>query len=349
MGNLLIESLFPNDEMTMYGFILHMEAYIKQLLTNPQKAKVDDYLLKHGVDSPKALSLLLKQDSDDSNSAVLIRTEKIRPEKMSQNGVVSEDETDNNIVPKDRFYVKYKLPRKNYMEKMRKLYINTFESHIIKGNQLNEGAWGTGILDNDLALDYQSEFAEETLNTMLADIQNTSDVNHTWAKVGVLIDFLMKYKEDEVIFTDVFSQAIDTAKNTLKALYHNNEWLQTWDNKKEMKSTLKKMFNDLSDMKYKKEIMPVNDNNMVTEEGDGATAADASGPFVTKLGGKNEKPISRTIYVTREQVERLKEAVVMDTRAGDFGYDAPAFSDKETTDHKDMMKKSMKDYKWNKK
>ena len=96
--------------------------------------------------------------------------------------------------------------------------------------------------------------------------------------------------------------------------------------------------------------MPVNDNNgMVTEEGDGATAADASGAFVTKLGGKNEKPISRTIYVTREQVERLKEAVVMDTQAGDFGYDAPAFSDKETTDHKEMMKKSMKDYKWNKK
>lgn len=423
MGNLLIESLFPNDEMTMYGFILHMEAYIKQLLTNPQKAKVDDYLLKHGVDSPKALSLLLKQDSDDSNSAILIRTEKIKPEKTIQNGVVSEDETDNNIVPKDRFYVKYKLPRKNYMEKMRKLYINTFESHIIEGNQLNEmnantldskitkkennneityefgkngwglsdelikigkdikklsknnnvyidsanidslddvydltvstkpiteGAWGTGILDNDLALDYQSEFAEETLNTMLADIQNTSDVNHTWAKVGVLIDFLKKYKEDEVIFTDVFSQAIDTAKNTLKALYHNNDWLQTWDNKKEMKSTLKKMFNDLSDMKYKKEIMPVNDNNgMVTEEGDGATAADASGAFVTKLGGKNEKPISRTIYVTREQVERLKEAVVMDTQAGDFGYDASAFSDKETTDHKNMMKKSTEEYEWN--
>ena len=55
-----------DDEMTRYGFIAHMEAYIKQLLSNPKSAKVDEYLLKHNIDSPKALSLLLKrQDPND--------------------------------------------------------------------------------------------------------------------------------------------------------------------------------------------------------------------------------------------------------------------------------------------
>lgn len=411
-----------DDEMTRYGFIAHMEAYIKQLLSNPKSAKVDEYLLKHNIDSPKALSLLLKrQDPNDETSAILIRTEKIRPEELSE-----EDKT-NGVVPKDKFVIKYKLPRKDYMKKMRNLYINTFESHIIDGNMLNEmnantldskitkkennneityefgkngwglsdelikigkdikklsknnnvyidnanidslddvydltvstkpiteGAWGTGILDNDQALDYQTTFGKKILNTMISDIENAENVNDIWAKLGVLIDFLKKYKEDELIFSDAFSYSIDFAKNKLKMLYHNNVWLKSWQNKKDMKKTLKKMFNDLSDIKYRKEIMPTNNGQMVTEEeGGGATSADASGQFVQPLfGGKKKKmstPITRTIYLTQEQVNKLRESVVMDTPAGDFGYDAPAFSDKETTDHKNMIKKSTEEYKWN--
>lgn len=338
---------YIDDEMTRYGFIAHMEAYIKQLLSNPQTAKVDEYLLKHNIDSPKALSLLLKrQEPGDETSAILIRTEKIRPEELS------EEDAANGVVPKDKFVIKYKLPRKDYMKKMRNLYINTFESHIIDGNMLNEGAWGTGILDNDMALDYQGTFGEKTLKIMISDIENATDINNTWAKLGVLIDFLKKYKEDDLIFTDAFSYAIDFAKNRLKMLYHNNDWLKTWQDKKEMKSTLKKMFNDLSDIKYRKEIMPVNNGNVVTEEdGGGATSADASGQFVQPLftdkKTKMDKPITRTIYLTQEQVDKLREAVVMDTPAGDFGYDAPAFSDKETSDHKNMIKKSTEEYEWN--
>ena len=412
MEKLLIETYYPEDEMTRYGFISHMESYIKQLLTDPKTAKVDSYLTKHNIDSPKALSLLLKRtDPSDETSAVLIRTEKIRPQKLS------EEDINNGVKPKDRFVIKYKLPRKDYMKKMRNLYINAFESHIIDGNTLNEinantldskiikktnnnkityefgkngwglsdelikigkdikklsknnnvyidktnidtlddvydltvstepiteGAWGTGILQNDSALDYQSAFGVESLKKMMTDIQQEQDTDNVWAKLGVLIDFITKYKEDELIFSDECSQAIDFAKEQLKGLYHNNDWLNQWDNKKEMKSTLKKAFNDLSDIKYKKDIMPVQQEDMMTEEdGGGATSADASGAFVQPLFGK---PIKRkTVYLTQEQVDKLKEAVEMDTAFGDFGYDAPPLKKKKDPayDHKNMIKKSI--------
>ena len=111
------------DELTRYGFISHMEAYMKQLLTNPKTARVDQYLLSHGIDNDKALRLLLKKtNASDENSAVLIRNEKI---KTGEDG-------------KDIFSITYKLPRENYKRKMRDLYINCFESNIVKGCPIDE-------------------------------------------------------------------------------------------------------------------------------------------------------------------------------------------------------------------
>ena len=46
----IYERYFPNDEMTKYGFISHLEAYIKQLLNDPSTANVDVFLKKHGID-----------------------------------------------------------------------------------------------------------------------------------------------------------------------------------------------------------------------------------------------------------------------------------------------------------
>lgn len=64
-----------------------------------------------------------------------------------------------------------------------------------------------------------------------------------------------------------------------------------------------------------------------------------AGTFIEPLS----KPIRRkTIYVTKEQYQRLQEEAVMDTAIGDFGYDAPPFKKKKdpTYNHKNMMKKS---------
>lgn len=120
--NNISESYF-GDELTRYGFMSHMESYIRQLLTDPKTAKVDDYLLSHNIDNGKALSLLLKRTNpNDEESAVLVRRERI---KSGDDG-------------KDIFSITYKLPREKYKQKMRNLYINCFESNIIKGCPINE-------------------------------------------------------------------------------------------------------------------------------------------------------------------------------------------------------------------
>ena len=118
----IVEGYF-GDELTMYGFISHMKAYIKQLLTNPKTANVDNYLLSHGIDNERALKMLLKRTNYyDENSAVLIKKEHI---KTGDDG-------------KDIFSITYKVPSEGYRNKMRNLYINNFESNIVEGCPINE-------------------------------------------------------------------------------------------------------------------------------------------------------------------------------------------------------------------
>jgi len=126
----ITESYFE-DELTRYGFISHMEAYMKQLLSNPKKAEVDDYLKSHGIDNEKALKLLLKRtDPHNVESAVLVKNTKI---KTGEDG-------------KDIFSITYKIPREGYKKKMRNLYINCFESNIVEGCPINET---TSVFSNE--------------------------------------------------------------------------------------------------------------------------------------------------------------------------------------------------------
>lgn len=349
---LQIESYFPEEEITKYGFISHMESYIKQLLQHPEKAAVDDYLIKFGINSPKALVALLKRtDPSDETSAILIRTEKIKP---------NEDNTVEGEVLKDKFHIKYKLPRKDYMKKMRNLYISMFENYITNNNILKEGAWGKGILDNDLALDYQSELGKEILNKFIIDIEKASSSNDLWARVGVLIDFLKKYKDDELQLTDEYTSAVMIARQSLDKLYRDKSFIQGWENSKEMETKLKALDKQLSTFLYEKNILNVQQKpqmkfeGKINEDGEGGTMAGmggttscdaSSGQFTQPLFGK---PIKRkTIYITQEQYDKLKtlkEEIEMDTAFGNFGYDAPGLKNKKDPayNHKDMMKKSFK-------
>ena len=331
---LQLESYFPDEEITRYGFISHMESYIKDLLQHPEDATVDDYLMKFGVNSPKALVALLKRtDPSDETSAVLIRKETIKPD---------EENTTEGETPKDKFHIKYKLPRKDYMKKMRNLFINMFENHIANNAQLNEGAWGKGILDNDAALDYQTSFFKEILNKFIMDIQKATTGDELWARVGVLIDFLKKYKDNELQVTDEYTSTVMFARQKLDDLYRNKGFINSWENPKEMESKLKKLDKQLSDFIYEKNILNVGNINEDGEPGiNGATNASCSGQYPTSVFGKPIKQ-RKTVYLTQEQVDYLKEEAEMDNRFNAFGYDAPAFANKKdpTMNHKNMMKKS---------
>ena len=120
-GN-LTEGYF-GDEITKYGFISHMKSFIKQLLTDPTKAHIDDYLKKHGLTNEKAVEILIKPPKGDkSKGPVLYRKESI---KMGEDG-------------KDVFTIKYQLPREGFKSKMRDLFIDLFESNIVEGCPINE-------------------------------------------------------------------------------------------------------------------------------------------------------------------------------------------------------------------
>lgn len=324
-----------HTEMTRYAFISHMEDYIKKLLTDPLHADTDDFLKYHKIDGPKALSILTKRaDPEDENSAILIKTTKIKDNGSDENG---------KRLP-DTFTVHYKAPRKDYTKKMRNLYINLFESNIIESSPITEGAWGYGILDNDSACDNQSKFGKTSLILLTTRLTSSTTDDEKWANLGVLVDFLKRYDDAEFIVSDEYNSAIELCKTTTKELLNNKTFIESWSNPNKMKSELKKIFDKVSAMAY--------DKDRLNEEGEGATSADASGQYITKCF--EDTPIRRkTMYITQEQEEFIKKVIkeeaVMDTQHGNFGFDAPIGDGKKNknnkffagaNDHKDMMKKS---------
>lgn len=325
-----------HKEMTRYAFISHIEDYLKQLLKDPLHADTDEFLKYHGLNGPDTLSLLLKRSiPDDETSAILIKKIGIK-----DNGT---DEDGNRL--KDSFTVKYSIPRKDYSKKMRNLYINLFENNIIEDSPLNEGAWGYGILDNDKALDKQTSFGKNALNTLYANLNFSTNNDDKWANLGVLVDFLKKYDHEEVRFTDQYNYAIELCKKVVNELFDDEAFVTSWDNESKIKSELKRIYKDVISITYNKDML--NEDG----EGGGATSADASGQYTTPLFGK---PITRkTMYITQEQEEYIKkmleEEAVMDTRIGNFGFDTPIGDGKKNknnkffaaaNDHKDIMKKS---------
>lgn len=328
--------MINHKEMTRYAFISHMEDYIKKLLKDPLHADTDEFLKYHKIDAPIALSMLTKRfDPEDENSAILIKSIKIKDNGSDENG---------KRIP-DTFTVHYKAPRKNYNKKMRNLYIGLFESNIIENSPLNEGAWGYGILDNDTALDKQSSFGKFALNLLSVKINTSKNSDEKWANLGVLVDFIKKYDREEIRFSDEYNLAIDLCKKTANDLLEDEVFITSWNNESKIKSELKKIYKEVSSIAYDKDRL--NEDG----EGGGATSADASGQYTTPfLGG----PIKRkTMYITKEQEEYIKKVIkeesVNNTQFGNFGFDAPIGNGKDNknnnffaaaNDHKDIMKKS---------
>lgn len=253
---------------------------------------------------------------------------------------------------------------------------NGYEPKLIdEKEQLDEGAWGYGILDSDSALDAQSSFATICLNVLCSKLTRTKespncDYGNLWANTGVLVDFLKKYKNDEIHFGDTYSYAINIVKDALNTLYDNEGFASEWSEPEKFKSSLKKVYKEVSLLEYQKDIMNVNGmdgtrpqpraiippvmppNGPIMEDGEcggtmadvaGATNAESSGQFdAVALGGK---PLRRkSLYLTQEQIDYIKEATTT-TNTGDYQFDVPmqggedGFYD-EAMDHKNIMKKS---------
>lgn len=359
-----------HNEMTRYAFISHMEDYMKKLLTAPLKADTDEFLKSHGIDGPKALQILtMRADPDDENSSIVVKSAKIKDNGYDEEGKRN----------KDSFIVKYKIPRKDYTKKMRNLFISLFERHLTDNPVLEEGAWGYGILDNDAALDYQSKTTGAYIKKVMNDIMMAGNSDDKWAKVGVLIDFLKKYKSDELQVTDEYTNAIEFTKSVLKGLMSDQAFISSWDDEKKIKSSLKKAFSDVAALKYNEDIMlssdqiPVpmsNGRNVTPIRGDGrlmedlvqeedcagATTAEASSGAYDAVSFPMVR--KKTMYITQEQAKMLgkmineEEAMAGMAGApttqttGDYQYTVPMGRKNkfygEAMDHKNIMAKSWK-------
>ena len=124
----MVNESYYQEEMTRGGFISHLESFIKQLLSSPKAARVDEYLLQHGLDNQNAIKLLMAPVyrtnevaiGEDGEEIKVVPSVVIRSEKI----VLGDD-------GKDKFTVTYKVPRYKFKEKMRNLYRYAVENQII--------------------------------------------------------------------------------------------------------------------------------------------------------------------------------------------------------------------------
>jgi hypothetical protein len=93
--------------ITYHGFLTHVKKFLKELLTDPINAKVDNYLLTYGIYKPKLLQKLLKRN-------VIVKEEKII-EKEGEKPV---------------FSIKYKVLRMDFEKKLRRMFAELCEVNL---------------------------------------------------------------------------------------------------------------------------------------------------------------------------------------------------------------------------
>jgi hypothetical protein len=105
---------YLNNEITFFGFLSHTKAFLKELLVSPLTADIDDYLKDNGLERETFISSLLSKN-------ILEKETKI--------------ETQNDS---DKFMISYKVPKRNFERKIRRLYATLFEQNEIQESRLFE-------------------------------------------------------------------------------------------------------------------------------------------------------------------------------------------------------------------
>jgi hypothetical protein len=102
---------YLNNEITFFGFLSHTKTFLKELLVNPINANIDDYLQNNGLDRKTLLDALMARNIVEKETKI-----------EEKNG-------------SDAFSISYKIPKRNFERKMRRLYSSLFEK-----NEISESA-----------------------------------------------------------------------------------------------------------------------------------------------------------------------------------------------------------------
>ena len=109
---------YINNEMTFYAFISNVKMFLKELLSSPSTADITDFLKEHGVDRKTLLNKLLDK------------------------GIVEKETKIENKDNKDSFLISYKIPKRNFERKMKRLFMSMYEQ--MNGNIITEDGEGGG-------------------------------------------------------------------------------------------------------------------------------------------------------------------------------------------------------------
>jgi hypothetical protein len=97
------------EEVTFYKFFVEVKNFMKDLLNDPINAKPKDFFKNHGISRSVLINRML-----DKN--MLTKKETIN------------EPNDADGKMKSRHFIEYKVPKKNFEEKMHRLYSYFFEN-----------------------------------------------------------------------------------------------------------------------------------------------------------------------------------------------------------------------------
>ena len=112
---------YLNNEITFYGFLSHTKKFLKELLVNPLNADVDEYLKDNGINRKTLILALIEKN-------IIEKETKIEDKNGS-----------------DKFTLSYKIPKRNFERKMRRLYTSLFEIHKINEDIISEDGEGVSM------------------------------------------------------------------------------------------------------------------------------------------------------------------------------------------------------------
>lgn len=99
------------EEVTFYKFFNELKEFIKSLLNDPLNAKVNDFFKNHGISRSVLINRMLEKN-------ILTKKESIN------------EPYDDNGNQQSRHTLEYKVVKKNFERKMRRLYSYFFESKV---------------------------------------------------------------------------------------------------------------------------------------------------------------------------------------------------------------------------
>lgn len=108
---------YLNRDITFYDFLSHSKALLKQLLSDPINADIDSYLKDNGLTKQQLIAAMI-------DKGIIEKETKITESKQ--------------LNESDKFTVSYKIPKRNFERKMRRLFAELFEKNEIAESIISE-------------------------------------------------------------------------------------------------------------------------------------------------------------------------------------------------------------------